>query len=318
MLHPEKQGYGYFPDDCWELKFQKLREDDERDLDSISLVSKRSTESPSIRFRCSTEPPRDGFRALELNKNIKNYLKVLDCSGLCSMQDKDLVLIADLFPRIEELRLRTDAYICNDAVARITDDGIDALATKLKELKEIEFTGYAWFITDQSLISLSTNCVKLRKISLYISSRIVVVTTFFILFCNWEALANAKNLHSLTMTQELILDKHICLVANECTPLRKLKLVDFSGQYPEIHAGLKFLLQACELTLEELTLINWALCGPLGISDLAQYLSNLTSIDLDRRFGLTSVTFYTLSKSCPLLEILMMARTREHLDISCG
>ncbi|KAF7153113.1 hypothetical protein RHSIM_Rhsim01G0032400 [Rhododendron simsii] len=173
------------------------------------------------------------------------------------MQDKDLVLIADLFPWIEELRLRTDACICNDGVARITDDGIDALATKLKELKEIEFTGYAWFITDQSLFSLSTNCVKLRKISLCIYS---------------------------------------------------------SCQHYVTEQGIDFV--ACELTLEELTLINWALCGPLGISDLAQYLSNLTSIDLDRRFGLTSVTFYTLSKSCPLLEILMMARTREHLDIS--
>ncbi|KAH7846635.1 hypothetical protein Vadar_016316 [Vaccinium darrowii] len=37
----EKQGYGFVPDDCWELIFQKLKEDDERDLDSISLVSKQ-------------------------------------------------------------------------------------------------------------------------------------------------------------------------------------------------------------------------------------------------------------------------------------
>ncbi|KAF7149530.1 hypothetical protein RHSIM_Rhsim02G0048200 [Rhododendron simsii] len=184
---------GCFPDDCWELIFQKLREDDERDLDSISLLSKRflsistrvkhslndkanthhllpslltrfthiksivigsdinkdidglvnqiarsgvlNLQAVRFRLRCSTEPPRDGFRALVLNKKIKNYFKVLDCSGLCSMKDKDLVLIADLFPRIEELRLRTGTDKSNDVVARITDDGVDALASKLKELK---------------------------------------------------------------------------------------------------------------------------------------------------------------------------------------
>ncbi|KAE9462601.1 hypothetical protein C3L33_05514, partial [Rhododendron williamsianum] len=385
---------GFFPDDCWELIFQKLREDDERDLDSISLVSKRFLSIsnrvkhslnvkakthhllPSLltRFRqiksivigsdinkdidglvnqiarsgvlnlqavrfqircCSTEPPRDGFRALALNRKIKNYLKVLDCSGLCSMQDKDLVLIADLFPRLEELRLRTGTDKSNDVVARITDDGIDALASKLKELKKFVFKCGACFITDKSLISLSTNCVKLRKISLYISSRgphyvtedgidFVVQHSFNLTslslklwslqhsafsFAIGNALAKAKNLHSLTMTQELISDKRIRLVVKACPPLRKLKLVGFGREYPEIHGGLKFLLQACELTLEELTLRSWALSN-MGISDLAQYLSNLTSIDLDGHFGLTSVTFYTLTKSCPLLEILKMTDSR--------
>ncbi|KAG5564005.1 hypothetical protein RHGRI_000248 [Rhododendron griersonianum] len=159
-------GHGYFPDDCWELIFQKLREDDERHLDSISLVSKRflsisnrvklslkyiNNKTPpllpnllrrfrhievivihnnprkdidglvdlisrsgvlnlqAIRFRwCMTEPPRDGFKALALNKNIKNNLKVLDCSGFKSIQDSDLVLIAD-FAR-NRLLVRLESY----------------------------------------------------------------------------------------------------------------------------------------------------------------------------------------------------------------
>ncbi|KAF7152184.1 hypothetical protein RHSIM_Rhsim01G0031100 [Rhododendron simsii] len=37
----EKQGHGHIPDDCWELTFEKMRQDDEGDLDLISLVSKR-------------------------------------------------------------------------------------------------------------------------------------------------------------------------------------------------------------------------------------------------------------------------------------
>ncbi|KAG5564002.1 hypothetical protein RHGRI_000245 [Rhododendron griersonianum] len=128
----KKQAHGHFPDDCWELIFQKLREDDERDLGSISLVSKRflsisnqaklrlnvndgtlpllpnllrrflhigtividtnahkdidrlldqisrsgALNLQAIKFRSRlAEPPRDGFKALALNENIKNNLK---------------------------------------------------------------------------------------------------------------------------------------------------------------------------------------------------------------------------------------------------
>ncbi|KAG5564000.1 hypothetical protein RHGRI_000243 [Rhododendron griersonianum] len=127
----KKQRHGYFPDDCWELIFQKLRDDDERDLHSVSLVSKqflsisnrvklslnvhdetlpllpnllrrfRLIESividtynhqdidgvvhqisqsgvlnlQAIKFWCISVPPRDGFKALASNKNIKNNLK---------------------------------------------------------------------------------------------------------------------------------------------------------------------------------------------------------------------------------------------------
>ncbi|KAI8570329.1 hypothetical protein RHMOL_Rhmol01G0026000 [Rhododendron molle] len=389
---------GYFPDDCWELVFQKLREDDERDLDSISLVSKRflslsnrvkdcfhvydeaipllpnllrrfrqietivlNTYAPkdidglvdqisrygvsnlqAITFSGFTEPPRDGFKALALNKNIKNNLKVLDCSRLISMQDKDLVLIADLFPCLEELRITgmLNWYNSNDKVATqyITDDGVDALASKLKELKKVVIKGTACFITDKSLISLSTNCVKLRgiRLSLYDGGQHYVTEdgidfvvrnspnlTSLSLNCRSlqpsafsftieNPFTHAKNLHSLTMFQELVTDERICSVAKARPPLKKLKLVGFVGQYHDIHGALKLLLQACQLTLEELTLRS--LCrGDMAITELAQYLSNLTSIELDENFGLTSVTFYTLTKYCPLLEKLVMARPRQQV-----
>ncbi|XP_058215107.1 F-box/LRR-repeat protein 4-like [Rhododendron vialii] len=390
----KKQGHGHFPDDCWELIFQKLREDDERHLGSISLVSKRflsisnrmklslkyvNNETlpllpnllqrfrhiepivihnnprkdidglvdlisrsgvlnlQAIRFRwCMTEPPRDGFKALALNKNIKNNMKVLDCSGFISIQDSDLVLIADCFPRLEELRIHPVMCIGNDKfAARITDDGVEALASKLKQLKEIALEGHACFITDQSLISLSTNCVELSKISIWQSERgqhnVTVGGIDFVMrhspnltslsldlsplqpsafsFSKENAFTNAKNLHSLTMCRQLISSKNICLVAKAHPPLKMLKLVGFEGQYFEIHGALKLLLQACQLTLEDLTLACWSLIDT-GISDLAQHLSNLTFIDLHGSSGLTSATFYTLTKSCPLLQILKMAYTR--------
>ncbi|KAF7153645.1 hypothetical protein RHSIM_Rhsim01G0030700 [Rhododendron simsii] len=385
----KKQRHGYFPDDCWELIFQKLREDDERDLHSVSLVSKRSlsisnwvkhslklndktipllpnllqrfrhiesividdTDShndidgvvhqisqsgvlnlQAITFSSSTEPPRDGFKALALNKNMKNKLKVLDCSGLISIQDNDLVLIADCFPRLEELRISASDYMCDDEVAaHITDDGVEALASKLKELKRIDFEGNTCFITDQSLISLSTNCVKLREInlriyggglvtedgvdfvvphspnltSLLLQLRSLQPSTFS--FTIGNPFTHAKNLHSLTMFQELVTDKRICLVAKARPPLKKFELMGFMGRYPEIHGALKLLLQACQSTLKELTLGAWSLeLEDTGIADLAPYLSNLTSIDLHEHFHLTCVTFCTLTKYCPSLQKLMM------------
>ncbi|KAI8570332.1 hypothetical protein RHMOL_Rhmol01G0026300 [Rhododendron molle] len=191
----KEQGHGHIPDDCWELIFEKVRQDDERDLDSISLVSKRflsisnrvkhslkvNDETLSFlskffqRFRhietivvdtyackdidglvdlitlsgllnlqaikfswCSTIHRRYGFKALvALDKKMKNNLKVLDCSGLVCTQDNDLVLIADLFPRLEELKIRAETNV----TARITGEGVDALASKLKDLKEFVFTG---------------------------------------------------------------------------------------------------------------------------------------------------------------------------------
>ncbi|XP_058215166.1 uncharacterized protein LOC131326400 [Rhododendron vialii] len=390
----KKQRHGYnLPDDCWELIFQKLREDDERDMYSISLVSKQFLSISNrvklslnvhdetlpllpnllrrfqliksivintynhqdidgvvhqisqsgflnlqaIKFWCTSVPPRDGFKALALNKNIKNNLKVLDCSRLISMQDKDLVLIADSFPELEELRIsvRDDMYDDDEVAARITDDGVDALASKLKELKKIVFQGNACFITDQSLISLSSNCVKPREISLLINgsaqhnlteggidfvvrhSRNLTSLSLELQSIQPSAFSSmmenpfthAKNLHSLTMTQKLFSDKRICLVAKAHPPLKKLNvLMGFMGQYPKIYGALKMLLQACQSTLEELTLGGWYL-RDAAITDLAPYLSNLTSIHLHDH-ALTNVTFYTLTKYCPLLEKLIMAHSR--------
>ncbi|KAF7152061.1 hypothetical protein RHSIM_Rhsim01G0029400 [Rhododendron simsii] len=385
----KKRRHGYFPDDCWEFIFQKLREDDERDLDSISLVSKRflsisnwvklslnvNDETLPLlpillrRFRnietlvitvsweidglvdlisrsgvlnlqavkfCwgSPKPPRDGFKALALNKNIKNHVKVLDCTHMVFMRDNDLVSIADCFPRLEELKIRAYKLIMGngEVAGRITDDGVDALASKLKELKKIVFKGGAFFITDKSLISLSANCVKLRTINLNLggqhrvtedgigfvmhhspnlttlSLNLGLLTPFAFSFTPENTFTNAKNLHSLTMYQQLVSAKHICLVAKASPPLKKLKLVGLNGQYPELHGALNSLLQACQVTLKELTLRNWQITDTY-IGNLAQYLSNLTFIDVKGCFGFTSVTFYTLMKSCPLLEILKMTHT---------
>ncbi|XP_058215251.1 uncharacterized protein LOC131326474 [Rhododendron vialii] len=105
---------------------------------------------------------------------------------------------------------------------------------------------------------------------------------------------NAKNLYSLTMGRDLISDKHIYLLAKARPSLKKLKLIGNKGQYSEIHGALNMLLQACQSTLEELTL----------------RMLPLTDTDLTISVGLTSITFCTLTKSCPLLKTLKMAYSK--------
>ncbi|KAI8570336.1 hypothetical protein RHMOL_Rhmol01G0026700 [Rhododendron molle] len=355
----KKQGQGYFPDDCWELKFQKLREDDERDLDSISLVSKRFL-SISNRMKLSLNVTDETlpllpnllrrFRHIETiviktharkthaHKEIggliddqiarSNIDGLVDDEDIDGLVDDELVddqiarsdidglvddqiarsdidglvddqiarsdidgLVDDHIARSGLLNLRAIKFWCSTRPPR---DGFRALAlhrnvkNNLKELKKIVVKGDACFITDKSLISLSTNCVKLRRLSLGI------------------------NLHSLT-SQKLISDKRIiCQVAKARPPLKKVKLVGFGDQYPKTHGALRLFFQSCQLTLKELTLRGWPLTH---ISDFARYLSHLTSIDLDGCFGLTGDTFYILMKSCPLVEILTMAHTtRQEMD----
>ncbi|XP_058186207.1 uncharacterized protein LOC131303375 [Rhododendron vialii] len=357
----KKRGHGYFPDDCWTLIFHKLREDDERDLDSISLVSKRflsisnwvklslnvNDETlpllPNLlrRFRnietlvitagneidglvdlisrsgalnlqaikfcwCSPKPPRDGFKALALHTNIKSHVKVLDCTLLVFLKDNDLVSIANCFPRLEELKIRTYKLIMSngEVAGRITDDGVDALASKLKELKKIVFKGGQHRVTEDGIGFVMQHSPNLTTLSLNLG----LLTPFAFSFTTENAFANVKNLHSLTMYRQLVSAKHIRLVAKASPPLKKLELIGLNGQYPELHGALNSLLQACKVTLEELTLRNWQITDTY-IGNLAQYLSNLTFIDVTGCFGFTSVTFYTLMKSCPLLEILKMTHT---------
>ncbi|KAF7154416.1 hypothetical protein RHSIM_Rhsim01G0031500 [Rhododendron simsii] len=168
----KKQAHGHFPDDLWELIFQKLREDDERDLGSISLVSKRfllisNRAKLSLNINNGTLPQLPNLlrrflhiRTIVIDTNAHKDMDglldqisrsgalnlqaikfVLDCSRLILVQDSDLVLIADLFPRLEELKIWAYKKITNDDVtAGITDNGVDALASKLKGLKEFVLT----------------------------------------------------------------------------------------------------------------------------------------------------------------------------------
>ncbi|KAF7154792.1 hypothetical protein RHSIM_Rhsim01G0032500 [Rhododendron simsii] len=109
----------YVPEDCWELIFNRL-EEDVLDLAAVSF----GLQAVSLHHKSFEE--NDSSR--ELGLNLKR-LKALDCWRLHSLTDSDLNAIVDCFPGLEEVTI--SGYV--------TDDGVEALASKLKELKKIVF-----------------------------------------------------------------------------------------------------------------------------------------------------------------------------------
>ncbi|KAI8570338.1 hypothetical protein RHMOL_Rhmol01G0026900 [Rhododendron molle] len=353
----------YVPDDCWELIFNRLEEDD-LDLASVSLVSKRflsiinrlkvslkitdemisllpgilrrfqhlkhveiKIESQedmnglihlisqyglnveSLKFSCKKIPSHDSFR--ELGLNLKR-LKALDCWRLYSLKDSDLNAIVDCFPGLEEVTI--SGYV--------TDDGVEALASKLKELKKIVFEEGSYFYTDRSLVSLS-NCLKLREIHLIDKNPLVTregngfmmqhspnLTSLALMSGSTGCLRGsvvyefgssvtcARKLHSLSIEEDS--SKLLSCITKARPPLKKLKLYDNRCK------GLSLLLQSCRSTLEELTLANRRLTKR-RMSEVC--LANLTFIELYRCSLFTSDTLVSLTEKCPLLEVIILHST---------
>ncbi|KAF7154404.1 hypothetical protein RHSIM_Rhsim01G0032900 [Rhododendron simsii] len=182
-------GY-YFPDDCWELIFRKLREDDERDLDSISLVSKRFL-SISNRVKLSLNVHD---KILPLLPNLvrrfghietividSSYKKVQDIDGLVDQISRSgvLNLRAMKFPwwstklprdgfKALALNKNTKNNLKDEVPGHVTDDGVDALASKLKELKEIVFEDFygPLGLTSFTCYTLTKSCPLLENLKM--------------------------------------------------------------------------------------------------------------------------------------------------------
>ncbi|PSS13949.1 F-box/LRR-repeat protein [Actinidia chinensis var. chinensis] len=224
-----------------------------------------------------------------------------------------------------------ESGVNEEVLTNVTDDGVEFLASKLKELKKIDLRG-KFCISDGSLVFLSLNCVKLREIHLCIyDHHLTEKGIYFVMrhchnltslsltlfpsnldnnhaftvgssesYSNSFTIDNSimKNLHTLSLVDGISV-KFLYSMAKAHPPLKKLKIKS---------RRLVILLQACQLTLQELTLLNPYLTDR-SIRNLSKYVPNLTYVSL---FGykLTSVTFYTLTKNCPLLEVIIMTSTR--------
>ncbi|KAF7154071.1 hypothetical protein RHSIM_Rhsim01G0032800 [Rhododendron simsii] len=306
-------------------RFQHLKNveiDTESDEDMsglICLISQYGLNVESLKFSCKKIPSHDSFR--ELGLNLKR-LKALDCWRLYSLTDRDLNVIVDCFPGLEELTI--GGYI--------SDDGVKVLASKLKELKKIVFREGNHY-THRSLIFLSINCLKLREIHLINNIRLVThegirflmqhspnLTTLALLpgtvclrgsvsFDFESSITCARKLHSLSVEEDS--SKLLSFIAKARPPLKKLKLYDngcrgFSSLLQSCWSTLEELLQSCWSTLEELTLTNLCLTER-RISEVC--LPNLTLIELYWCSLLSSDTFHSLTEKCPLLEVIIMKST---------
>ncbi|KAF8365026.1 hypothetical protein HHK36_032973 [Tetracentron sinense] len=103
-------------------------------------------------------------------------LRILICSRLSFLQNSDLIVIADSFPLLEEVdfsypeqdygslsELDSINGFTNSGPFRVTDAGIAVLSLKLRGLIKVNLSENH-FISDRSLLALSSNCVFLRGI----------------------------------------------------------------------------------------------------------------------------------------------------------
>ncbi|KAK1358173.1 putative F-box/LRR-repeat protein 2 [Heracleum sosnowskyi] len=259
-----------------------------------------------------------------LTKNMRN-LKVFKCANICCLSDADLVSISVMLPFLEELDIsypnysKFDSYLKLDEFT-VTDVGIEALWSSLRKLRRVNISGNH-FITDRSVVSLSTNCWLLSEIVMFDCSFITHHACHFIL-CNCHHLnvisvntiqipprvssTYVRALRSIDISDSVTLsDECLILIAKACWPLESLSLRRCTGF---TLFGISQLLSAYR-SLKHLALVKTCFLTDQIVSELAQYLVNLVSINLDSCFHLTTLTFITLVTECPSLEHVEMSRT---------
>ncbi|XP_054792989.1 F-box protein At5g51380-like [Prosopis cineraria] len=99
----------------------------------LAQISKSRLALDSLNISNQNSLPIDGLQ--KLGSKMRNYLRVLICSGICDLQDSDLVLIADSFPLLEELHIGFPEF---DPKFTVSDSGFTALTMRLKSLRTVK------------------------------------------------------------------------------------------------------------------------------------------------------------------------------------
>ncbi|KAF3450939.1 hypothetical protein FNV43_RR07028 [Rhamnella rubrinervis] len=281
------------------------------DVDALlSLIAKSGLDLQSLCVSNQKSLPIDGLRVL--GSKMKN-LRCLNCSKNGTLQDRDLGLIAQLFPHLEELDISYPehgyGYSSNglpdwsSSSRPISDAGIYSLSEKLKGLRKINLSGN-YFITDKSLDYLSMNCVLLSE--------------FFIHYCGFITqngialvLRRCANLNSLSISGIGL--PFVNLKA--CLPLNKLILAHcrnftFNGISALLckHQSLQYLdLEAANFLTDE------CMC------ELSKFLRSLTYLNLSMCNGVTNSSFFNLTINCPFLnEVKMVGTSLGAKDFTTG
>ncbi|XXG51972.1 hypothetical protein AAC387_Pa03g0410 [Persea americana] len=237
-----------------------------------------------------------------------------------TLQDRDLMKIADSFPDLEELDI---SYPRDSFFTGISDEGISGIAEKLQKLRSINISGND-FISDVSLIKLSSlpslsnisarncrrltisgidyviqHCSNLLSLSISInprSSSHAFIESFH---------ANASNLQSLELSYTCVSDELLSVIGNHKLVLLKLVL---SGSHGFTFDGLSTVVLG-QQSLQHLNLYGTGFLTDEMMSSLSEHLPHVFSIGLNCCTPLTSSTIFNLAKNCPSLEEISMSFT---------
>ncbi|KAF8407204.1 hypothetical protein HHK36_006331 [Tetracentron sinense] len=273
----------------------------------------------------------------EMGTKMKS-LRILICSRLCLLQDSDLIAISDSFPSLEEFDISypeqdygspPESYSIDGFMNSapfpgiVTDVGIAVLSSKLRDLCKVNLSGNH-FISDRSLVALSSNCLSLREIAVrdcsFISQNgigsvirhspnLISLSVHGIRVSSSLTIQNsflyAKALRILDFSQMVILDDFLYSIGEANLPLQRVVLSRCRGF---TITGISSLLYVYR-SLDCLDLAGADFLTDQNITDLSNYLHNLTSISLNSCSSLTNSTFLTLTKNCPSLEEIRMEQT---------
>ncbi|KAH7861349.1 hypothetical protein Vadar_024949 [Vaccinium darrowii] len=266
-----------------------------------------------------------------LGSRMKN-LRALMCSWLRTLRDIELFVIADSMPCLEDLDIsyplnsfRSDPEIqgLSQGDVGVTDMGIEVLSSKLKCLRKINVSGNE-FLTDKSLLALSTNCVHLTDIVVRNCSLVTLDGIKFVMHnstnlsslslqeIDFGRLDNysircARNISTLEIYRSVVPDEYLHLLANAGIPLKTFALL-FCTPVCFTFSGISSFFNKYR-ALKSLSLSAIPFLSDEKMSDLSQCLSALVIIRLMVCYNLTESTFFTLAKNCPLLEDISMERT---------
>ncbi|GAV91023.1 hypothetical protein CFOL_v3_34423 [Cephalotus follicularis] len=251
-------------------------------------------------------------------------LKELNCSGMQSLQCRDLCAIGNSFPFLQVLDISfTDSFDVND-------DGIVDLSLKLKSLREINLSGN-FLLTDESLVALSSNCLSLRKVvildCIFITQNGIGLLlrdcrnletisvnglgTLSIDGFLMSSFAYAKGLCEVGLSSLCKSDEFLCRVGEACLPLRKLALSYCCGFTFD---GISVLLGKYQ-SLVYINLERSDFLSDEALVELCKFFHSLRSINLNSCYNLTNTSFFTLTRECTLLTEIKMERTKLGLEL---
>ncbi|KAE9456697.1 hypothetical protein C3L33_11403, partial [Rhododendron williamsianum] len=256
----------------------------------------------TLNFTGTDSLPLESCRLL--GSRMKN-IRVLICLALRTLRDIELVVIADSMPCLEDLDISfpendfgSDPELQGRSLGEVgvTDSGIEVVSSKLKCLQKISMSGNE-FLTDKSLIALSTNCVHLKEISVLGCHLLTLFGIGFVLrnSTNLSLLSVgeidfgrlddfsirwARNLSTLNIYNSVVSDECLHLLANAGIPLKKFTLSHFVGSCFTF-SGISSLLNKYR-SLKGLSLVRIDFLTDEKMSGLSQCLSALVTISLDR------------------------------------